>query len=163
MTKSNAPSTQDLKAGSKAPSFQAYNQKGELISLSDFKGKKVILYFYPKDNTPGCTTEACDFRDNFARLTEKNIAVIGVSKDSVSSHEKFVAKYDLPFTLISDESTEICQAYNVWQEKSMMGKKYMGIVRTTYAIDEEGSITHIWNNVKAKGHVDAILKELSIS
>ncbi len=129
-------------------------------SLSDFKGQKIIVYFYPKDNTSGCTQEACDFRDNFNRLTSKAI-VIGVSPDSISSHQKFQAKNSLNFILLSDTEHNLAESFNVWQEKSMYGKKYMGIVRSTFIIDENGKIEKEFRKVKVKGHVDEILHILT--
>ena len=146
-----------LTVNAPAPDFTATLDDGSTITLSSLKGKKVILYFYPKDDTPGCTTESCSFRDNLPNFTKGNALVYGVSKDSVKSHVKFREKYGLTFPLISDESTEICQRYGVWTEKSMMGKKYMGIERTTFLIDENGVITRIWNKVKVDGHVEEVL------
>lgn len=146
-----------LKEGDKAPAFSLLSEMGEKVSLSDFKGKKVVLYFYPKDDTPGCTTEACDFRDNMARLSQADAMVLGVSKDNLSSHEKFKKKYDLPFPLLSDEGLEVIQKYDSWQGKSMYGKKYMGIERNTFLIDEKGIIRKIWRKVKVKGHAEQVL------
>ncbi|HZH55166.1 MAG TPA: thioredoxin-dependent thiol peroxidase [Sphingobacteriaceae bacterium] len=140
----------ELKPGDQAPAFKGLNQHGEEVSLQDFKGKKVILYFYPKDNTPGCTTEACNFRDNYQSLQAEGLEVIGVSTDSQQSHQKFIAKYDLPFTLLADEDKAIVQAYGVYGEKKFMGKKYMGTTRRTFLIDEQGIITHIINKVDNK-------------
>jgi thioredoxin-dependent peroxiredoxin len=150
-----------LEAGDKAPDFTALDGGGEEVSLAEFKGKKVVLYFYPKDNTSGCTREACDFRDAMARLTRKKAVVIGVSPDSVASHEKFGTKFDLPFTLLSDPSHEIASAYGVWVQKSMYGKKYMGIERSTFVIDEKGRIAAIFRKVKVAGHVEAVIEALS--
>jgi thioredoxin-dependent peroxiredoxin len=150
-----------LAIGDKAPEFTALDGGGEEVSLGDFKGRKVVLYFYPKDNTSGCTREACDFRDNIARLSRKKAVVLGVSPDSVSSHEKFSAKFDLPFTLVSDPEHEIATAYGVWVEKSMYGRKYMGIERSTFVIDEKGKLTAIFRKVKVAGHVDEVLEALS--
>ena len=127
-----------LKEGAKAPAFKLKNDEGKTVTLSEFAGKKVILYFYPKDNTPGCTTEACDFRDNIKSLQSKGFVVIGISKDSVESHQKFKAKYELPFMLLADEEKTVLDKYGVWKEKNMYGKKVMGIERTTIIIDEEG-------------------------
>jgi len=138
----------ELKPGDKAPAFTAKNQHGETISLSDFKGKKVILYFYPKDNTPGCTTEACNFRDNYQSLLADGFEVIGVSTDSQQSHQKFIRKYDLPFNLLADEDQKIVTDYGVWTEKNMFGYKYMGTARRTFLIDENGIITHIIKKVR---------------
>lgn len=125
-----------------APDFALYNQDNELVHLSDFRGKKVVLYFYPKDNTPGCTKQACAFKAMYSRFLDKNIVVLGVSKDSVAAHRKFVDKYELPFILLSDPDTSMIQAYDVWKEKKLAGRTYMGIVRSTYIINEEGMITH---------------------
>ncbi|WP_185213378.1 thioredoxin-dependent thiol peroxidase [Sphingobacterium mizutaii] len=140
----------ELKVGDKAPQFTSKNQNGEEIKLSDFKGKKVILYFYPKDNTPGCTTEACNFRDNYQSLLKDGFEVIGVSIDSEQSHQKFISKFELPFNLVSDEDKKIVEDYGVWVEKNMYGKKYMGTARTTFIIDEEGIIQHIIKKVDNK-------------
>lgn len=149
-----------LEIGQKAPTFKLKNQTGEEHSLKDYKGKKVILYFYPKDMTPGCTTEACDFRDHHSRLKKKKAVVFGISKDSVARHEKFAEKYELPFDLLSDEDGEVCKAYDVIQEKNMYGKKVLGIVRSTFLIDEQGLIEKIWWKVKVSGHVEEVLAEL---
>lgn len=149
-----------LKPGDKAPDFKLQSDTGETFSLKDFKGRKVILYFYPKDMTSGCTYESCDFRDNIKKFEKKNSVVIGVSADSVESHKKFKDKYNLPFTLLSDESKEMINNYGVWQEKSMYGKKYMGIVRTTFVIDEHGKIEKVFDKVKVEGHIDEILDTL---
>lgn len=140
----------ELKVGDKAPNFKAKNQNGEELSLSDFKEKKVILYFYPKDNTPGCTTEACNFRDNYQSLLKDGFEVIGVSIDSEQSHQKFISKFELPFNLVSDEDKKIVESYGVWVEKNMYGKKYMGTARTTFIIDEKGTIQHIIKKVDNK-------------
>lgn len=149
-----------LKKGDKAPDFSLVNDKGEKVSLKDFRGKKVILYFYPKDDTSGCTKEACSFRDNIRIFEKKNAVVIGVSKDNTASHQKFKKKYDLPFTLLSDENLGMLKDYDVWKEKSMYGKKYMGIERTTYIIDEKGKILDIFKKVKVDGHTEEILDKL---
>lgn len=148
-----------LEPGDKAPDFTAETDGGESVSLKDFRGKKVVLYFYPKDNTPGCTTEACDFRDHAKELDDRNAVVLGVSPDSVKSHDKFKAKFELPFPLVSDPDHAIAEAYGVWQEKSMYGKKYMGIVRSTFLIDEKGKISDVWEKVKVKGHVADVLSK----
>ncbi len=140
----------ELKKGDKAPEIVAKNQHGEIVKLSDFRGKKVILYFYPKDNTPGCTTEACNFRDNYQSLLDDGFEVIGVSIDSEQSHQKFIAKFELPFTLLADEDQKIVNDYGVWVEKNMYGKKYMGTARTTFVIDEDGVIQHIIKKVDNK-------------
>lgn len=147
-----------LQTGDKAPDFEAKNQAGETVRLSDFQGKKVALYFYPKDNTPGCTAQACNLRDNYTNLQKEGYEVIGVSTDSVSSHQKFAEKQNLPFTLVADEDKSINEAYGVWKEKSMYGRKYMGTARTTFIIDEEGTITDIIEKVKTKDHTAQILK-----
>lgn len=149
-----------LEVGMKAPEFTSVDQNGETISLSQFKGKKVILYFYPKDNTPGCTKQACGFGENYPHFLEKNAVVLGVSKDSVTSHKKFEGKYNLPFPLISDTELEIIKAYDVWKEKSLYGKKYMGIERTTYLINEEGIIEKAFSKVKAASNPTDMLNEL---
>lgn len=147
-----------INIGDKAPDFKGKNQNGETISLKDFKGKKVILYFYPKDDTPGCTAESCNLRDNYADLKKKGYEIIGVSADDVKSHKKFADKYALPFSLIADTEKEILQAYDAWGEKSMYGKKYMGILRKTYVIDEKGKIEKIFDKVDTKNHAEQILK-----
>jgi|ERR1041385_3169999 peroxiredoxin Q/BCP len=149
-----------LKVGNKAPDFTLLSTDGKEISLKDYRGKKVVLYFYPKDDTPGCTKEACSFRDNIARVRKKGAEVLGISADSVKSHKKFAEKFDLPFPLLSDETKEVIKVYGVWQEKSFMGKKYMGIVRTTVIIDEKGNIAHIFTKVKVDGHTDEVLEHL---
>jgi thioredoxin-dependent peroxiredoxin len=149
-----------LKEGSKAPDFKGLNEKGESVSLADFLGKKVILYFYPRDNTPGCTQEACDFRDNSKKFAKKDVVIIGISTDTVASHIKFKEKFDLPFSLIADDEKKIVQKYDVWKEKNMYGKKVMGIVRTTFVIDEKGIIEKIYPKVKVDGHIEEILKNL---
>ena len=149
-----------LKVGDKAPVFTGIDDQGKKVELKKFRGKKVILYFYPKDNTPGCTQESCDFRDVISRIKKKDTVVLGVSPDSVASHQKFKVKFSLPFPLISDEDHKIAIAYGTWQEKSMYGKKYMGIVRSTFVIDGNGLIFQVYEKVKVKGHVDAVLNTL---
>jgi peroxiredoxin Q/BCP len=151
---------QMLKAGDRAPDFTALSDAGNTLSLNDFRGKKVILYFYPKDNTPGCTQEACDFRDSIARFSKKDVVVLGVSPDSVESHTKFKAKFELPFPLLADEDHKIAEAYGAWGEKSMYGKKYMGIIRSTFVIDEKGKIAEVYEKVKVDGHVDQLLDKV---
>lgn len=146
-----------LKAGDKAPFFKGINQDGKEISLSDYKGKKLILYFYPKDNTSGCTAEACSLNEGYSELTSQGYEVVGVSPDSVSSHQKFIAKYNLSFNLIADTEKEILQAYGVWAEKSMYGRKYMGVLRTTFLIDEEGIIKKVITKVDTKNSAKQIL------
>ena len=149
-----------LKPKDKAPDFKLTADNGETVSLKDFKGKKVVLYFYPKDMTSGCTAEACDFRDNIKKIEKKDAVIIGVSADDTKSHVKFKEKYKLPFTLLSDPTHKMLKDYGVWQEKSMYGKKYMGIVRTTFIIDEKGKIEKVFDKVKVDGHVEDILKNL---
>jgi peroxiredoxin Q/BCP len=150
----------ELKEGQKAPDFTAKDQDGNNVSLSQFAGKKVVLYFYPKDDTPGCTAEACDFRDNYQGLTAKGIVVLGVSVDDEKSHQKFVTKHSLPFTLIADPDKKIVEAYGVWGEKNMYGKKYMGTNRTTFLIDENGVISHIIKKVDTKNSTAQVLELL---
>ena len=147
-----------LDIGDKLPAFKAETAEGP-ISHKDLKGSPVVIYFYPKDDTPGCTTEACEFRDNLPKFKKMNAKVYGVSKDSLKSHAKFADKYELPFTLISDESGEMCEAFGTWVEKSMYGRKYMGIERATFLADDKGIIRQIWRNVKAKGHAEEVLTE----
>ncbi|GAA4104042.1 thioredoxin-dependent thiol peroxidase [Mucilaginibacter panaciglaebae] len=144
-------------AGSKAPDFTANDQNRNTVSLSDFRGKTVILYFYPKDDTPGCTAEACDFRDNYQSLISKGFEVIGVSTDDEKSHKKFVTKHNLPFPLIADIDHSIVEAYGVWGEKNMYGKKYMGTLRTTFIIDADGVITHVIDKVDTKASSQQVL------
>ncbi len=148
----------ELKAGDKAPEFEGVDQNGKTIKLSDYRGKKVVLYFYPKDNTPGCTAQACNLRDNYEVLQKQGYEVIGVSTDSVESHRKFISKQELPFTLLADENKSIHEQFDVWKEKSMYGRKYMGTVRTTFVIDENGVITEIISKVKTNDHTKQILK-----
>lgn len=149
-----------LKEGDKAPAFTAPTNGGGKVSLKDFKGKQVILYFYPKDNTPGCNKEACAFRDSHQKITSKKAVVLGVSVDPVKAHDKFVDKFDLPFTLISDEDQKIVNAYGVWGRKKFMGREFDGTHRATFLIDEKGKIKRIWPKVKIDIHVDEILAEL---
>ncbi|RYY33350.1 MAG: thioredoxin-dependent thiol peroxidase [Sphingobacteriaceae bacterium] len=144
-------------AGEKAPDFTANDQNGKTVSLSDFKGKTVILYFYPKDDTPGCTAEACSFRDNYQSLLSSGYEVIGVSTDDEKSHKKFESKYSLPFTLIADESKEIVEAYGVWVEKNMYGKKYMGTARKTFIIDGDGTIVKVIDKVDTQNSSQQVL------
>lgn len=148
-----------LKVGGKLPAFKGLTADGP-IAAKDLKGENAIIYFYPKDDTPGCTIEACDFRDNLPKFKKLNAKVYGVSKDDMKSHDKFTTKYELPFTLISDEDGSICEKFGTWVEKSMYGRKYMGIERATFLVDAEGVIQHIWRNVKAKGHAEEVLKTL---
>lgn len=147
-----------LNEGDKAPDFKVNNQKGESTSLADYKGKKVVLYFYPKDDTPGCTKEACNLRDNYDTLLKQGYAILGVSPDNEAKHQKFIDKYELPFDLLADTEKEIAEAYGVWVEKNMYGRKYMGIARTTFVIDEEGTISEIIKKVDTKAHAEQILK-----
>lgn len=147
-----------LEVGTKAPDFTLQDQDGKDVSLSDFKGKKVILYFYPKDNTSGCTKQACAFKELSPDFMEKDAIVLGVSKDSVASHKKFQEKYELPFELLSDPDHKVIEQYDVWKEKSMYGKKYMGIVRSTYLIDEEGNIEKALEKVKPQQNPEQMLK-----
>ena len=149
-----------LKVGDKAPAFKLKNQDGETISLSDLKGKPIVLYFYPKDDTSGCTKEACNFRDEFPKFGKMKAEIVGVSADSVESHKKFAEKYKLPFNLLSDEKKEVLEKYGVWQEKSMYGKKYMGIVRTTFIIDSTGKIQKIFSKVKVDNHNKEVMEAL---
>lgn len=146
-----------LEIGATAPEITGKNQNGDIVKLSDYRGKKVILYFYPKDNTPGCTTEACNFRDSYQFLLGKGFEVLGVSTDSEQSHQKFIAKFELPFNLLADEDQKIVNDYGVWVEKNMYGKKYMGTARTTFVINEEGIIEHIIKKVDNKNASQQIL------
>ncbi len=147
-----------IEVGDKAPEFTAHSQGGE-ISLSDYRGKKVALYFYPKDYTPGCTKQACNLRDNIGLLLSNGIVVIGVSKDSVKSHTNFANKYELPFPLVSDHNKKIMEAYGVWGEKSMFGKTFFGVKRTTFLIDEEGVIQHVFKRPKVVRHAEEVLQK----
>ena len=146
-----------VKEGNKAPAFSAKDQDGNKVKLSDYKGKKVVLYFYPRDMTPGCTKQACSLRDGFAELKKNNIVVLGVSTDDEKSHQKFIAKHELPFTLIADTDQKVSEKYGVWVEKNMYGKKYMGIKRTTFLINEDGKIATIMNKVKVAEHAQEVL------
>jgi len=148
-----------LKVGDKAPEFSSFNQNGENISLKDFSGKNIILYFYPRDNTPGCTAQACNLRDNYKQLQDSGYIVLGVSSDSVKSHDKFIEKHDLPFDLIADEDKSIHKLYGTWIEKKMYGKVYMGTARWTFIIDENGVIKEIIEKVKTKEHTQQIIGE----
>ena len=149
----------NLKIGDKAPDFEGKNQNNESVKLSSFIGEKVVLYFYPRDNTPGCTAQACNLKDNFSELSSKGYKIIGVSSDSIKSHKKFEEKYALPFDLISDEDKAIHKSYGTWIEKSMYGRKYMGTARWTFIIDENGIINNIIEKVKTKEHTNQILDE----
>lgn len=145
-----------LKVGDQAPAFSAKDQNGELIKLTDFRGKKIILFFYPKDNTPGCTAEACNFRDHYQSLKNEGFEVIGVSVDGEKSHQRFISKHELPYTLLADEDKKVVEAYQVWIEKSMFGRKYMGTARKTFVIDEKGIIQHIIEKVNTKNATEQI-------
>lgn len=151
-----------LKIGDKAPEFMLNDKNLNKISLSKFLGKKVIIYFYPKDNTPGCTKEACDFRDNTQKFDENDIVIIGISSDSEKSHENFSARHNLPFILLADKEREVSKKYNVWKEKSIFSKIGLGIARTTFIIDKSGNIENIFENVKANKHIEEILQYLQI-
>lgn len=153
---------EQLKTGDKAPLFRGKDQDEKWVSLEDFKGKKVILYFYPKDDTPGCTAEACNLRDNYEELMDKGFAIVGVSPDNEKSHAKFKSKYELPFSLIADPGASIIRSYDAWGEKNNYGKKYMGVLRTTYVIDESGFIQKIFKKVDTHNHSRQILDELGI-
>jgi thioredoxin-dependent peroxiredoxin len=159
-TTESSNSTISLQPGDKAPVFSLRDDSGKTVSLSDFKGKKVVLYFYPKDSTPGCTTESCDFRDNLSRISKAKAVVLGISADSVESHKKFKEKQSLNFPLLSDPEHEALEAYGVWQEKSLYGRKFMGIVRSTFIIDEKGKIAVVFPKVKVAGHVEEVLAVL---
>ena len=150
-----------LKVGQKAPDFSLPDGRGKLTSLTDFRGKKVILYFYPKDMTSGCTTEACSFRDNLSIVRKLGAVVVGVSADPIKLHQKFTETYKLDFPLLSDESKEMLKLYGVWKEKSFMGRKYMGIERTTFIIDEKGILQNIFEKVRVAGHTEEVLAVLS--
>lgn len=149
-----------LKEGTKAPAFSAIDQDGNTIKMSDYKGKKLILFFYPKDNTPGCTAEACNLRDNYALLLKKGYAIVGISSDNEMSHQKFIQKFELPFPLIADTDKKVHELYETWGEKSMYGRKYMGTFRTTYVIDEKGKIEKVFEKVDTKNHAEQILEAL---
>jgi peroxiredoxin Q/BCP len=149
-----------LKEGQSAPDFTLDDDRGEKVSLKDLKGKSVVLYFYPKDMTPGCAQEACDFRDNWAWVKKKGTVVLGMSADPVKKHGAFKEKYKLPFTLLSDEGKKVLKAYGVWKKKKFMGREFMGIVRSTFLIDKSGNIQKIWSPVSVKGHVTEVLENL---
>ena len=142
----------------KAKNFSLPASNGNVVSLEDFKGKNVIVYFYPKDNTPGCTTEACSFRDSFEEFQSSETIILGISKDSIKKHNGFIEKHNLPFLLLSDEDGKVCEDYGVWQLKKMMGKEYMGIVRSTFLIDKEGNLVKEWRAVKVNGHIEEVLE-----
>ncbi|HEY8489342.1 MAG TPA: thioredoxin-dependent thiol peroxidase [Thermaerobacter sp.] len=152
-----------LKVGDPAPDFTAVNDRGETVRLSDFRGRKVVLYFYPKDDTPGCTREACSFRDDYSRLQEAGAVVLGVSPDPVESHVKFREKYGLPFPLLSDPDHQVAEAYGVWKEKRMYGRTYWGIERTTFVLDEEGKVLAVIRGVKPEEHPQRALEALGVA
>jgi peroxiredoxin Q/BCP len=149
-----------LKKGDPAPDFEGLDQDGRKIQLKDFRGKKLILYFYPKDNTPGCTAESCDLRDNYEMWLSKGYQIVGVSPDSQKSHQKFIEKYDLPFPLIADEDKTIIKAFGAWGPKKLYGREYEGLLRTTFVIDEKGIIQQVFTKVKTKDHTNQILETL---
>ncbi len=149
-----------LKEKVKAPEFELQDENGKVHKLSDYAGTPIVLYFYPKDNTPGCTTEACSFRDNYSAYEKENVQILGVSVDSVKSHKKFQEKYSLPFPLLADVDHKVVEQYGVWKEKKMMGRTYMGIVRTTYLIDGKGMIAKVFENVKPSEHSQEVLEAL---
>lgn len=150
-----------LLEGQNAPDFSLLNEKGEMVHLADFKGKNVILYFYPKDMTPGCSTEACDFRDKFEDFSHLNAVVLGVSPDNASKHTKFIDKHGLPFSLLVDEDHAIAEAYDVWVLKKMYGREYMGIERSTFLIDAEGKLVKAWRKVRVKNHIEEVYAYLA--
>ena len=146
--------------GTKAPAFTLKDASGKTVKLSDFRGKKVVVYFYPRDDTPGCTTEACAFRDTLPKIKRKNTVVLGISKDDEASHQKFIQKYNLNFTLLADPERKAIEAYGAWGEKSLYGKKFMGIIRSTFVLDEEGTILKVFPKVSPAGHAEEVLKVL---
>jgi peroxiredoxin Q/BCP len=150
-----------LKEKTKAPDFSLVDEKGNTVSLADFKGKPVVLYFYPKDDTPGCTTEACSFRDDYSQYKEAGAVILGVSPDSEKSHAKFASKHQLPFTLLVDEDHKICEAYGVWGRKKFMGREYDGVFRTTFLIDKKGNIAKVFEGVKPAVHSEEVLQALA--
>lgn len=150
-----------LKVGAKAPEFTLLSTDGESVSLKSFRGKKVVLYFYPKDDTPGCTKEACSFRDHHQTLKRRDLVILGVSPDSVESHNKFRSKYNLPFTLLSDPDHKVASAYGAWGKKKLYGREYDGILRSTFIIDEKGTIEHIFDKVKVDTHAEDVLSAVS--
>lgn len=153
--------TMSLQIGDKAPDFTLPTDEDKPLKLSNLKGKRVILYFYPKDNTPGCTREACDFRDSLAQFADQNTVILGVSKDSAAKHTKFKEKYSLPFTLLADENGDVCEAYGIINKKSLFGKTFLGIQRSTFLIDENSIIRAIWRKVSVTGHIKQVLDELN--
>ena len=152
----------ELKSGKKAPAFSLPSDSGEKVSLSEFIGKFVVIYFYPKDMTPGCTQESCDFGSSYKEIQKLGAVVLGVSRDPVESHQRFKSKYKLPFSLLSDSSGKVCEKYGVWKEKSLYGRKFMGIERTTVLIDKDGKIAKVYPKVKVKGHVDEVISDLKM-
>ncbi len=150
-----------LQVGQEAPDFKLPDQANHTHQLKDYRGRWVVLYFYPKDNTPGCTNESCQFRDLYPRLERHNAVVLGISPDSAESHDRFAAKLGLPFHLLADVGSKVCEAYGLWQQKSMFGRKYMGVVRTTFLIDPQGRIAERWDKVKVTGHGQAVLAKLA--
>jgi peroxiredoxin Q/BCP len=150
-----------VKEGTTAPAFKTIDDNGENVSLKDFRGQKIVLYFYPKDDTPGCTKEACSFRDAYSKFKKQGIKLLGVSPDSEASHKKFITKYKLPFTLLADQDHSIAEAYGVWGEKKFMGRTYMGVLRTTFLIDEKGKIKKIFEKVKPEDHATEVLEDFS--
>jgi thioredoxin-dependent peroxiredoxin len=147
-----------LKLGDPAPEFELSNDKGKRVKLSDYRGKRVVVYFYPKDDTPGCTTQACGFRDNYLAIEEKNAVILGISPDDAQSHVRFKTKFNLPFTLLSDEDHAVAETYGVWGEKSMMGKTYMGIIRSHFVVDEDGQLIDVQYNIKPEASVAGALE-----
>lgn len=150
-----------LAVGDTAPDFTLPTDSGEELTLSSLRGRPVVIYFYPKDDTPGCTTESCEFRDLMPRFDASNATILGISPDSVKSHQKFKTKFELPFTLIADTENVACQAYDVWKEKSMYGKQYMGVDRTTFVIDKDGKLSHIFGKVKPAGHAAEVMEAVA--
>lgn len=150
-----------LKPGDIVEDFTLENSAGEIVKLSDYKGRKVVVYFYPRDNTPGCTTEACSFRDEISQYIDKNVVILGISRDSVKSHKNFTEKYDLPFQLLSDPEARVVQQFGAWGEKKNYGKTYMGILRSTFILDETGQVLYTFEKVKTKDHARAVLEELN--
>lgn len=150
----------EVKVGAKVPDFTLPGSNGRSVTLSEFRGKKVVLYFYPQDLTPSCTDEACAFRDRSAELAAAGAEIIGISTDDVAKHLKFIAKYELPFLLLADVDHQVCELFGVWQTKKMYGREYMGLVRSTFLIDEQGILVQEWRNVKVKGHVEAVLQAI---
>ena len=162
MSTKHTPASADLaQVGKKAPAWTLRDQHGVSHKLSDYKGKWVVLFFYPRDNTPGCTKEACSFRDHNTTLQDHGAVVFGISPDTEASHKKFADKFELPFTLLADTEKKVCQKYGVWQEKNLYGRKSMGVVRTTYLIDPTGKVAHRWDKVKVAGHVEDVLAQLT--